>query len=207
VTRHKIITRAAAGAAFLFFVGFQIAGEWIDIVYLWGALLVTVIVLAVVYRWSASASSMSGKIADLSKELRDRAAALEDRFGRKPKPVTDSTRDTLAELSRVAALRGYQNVVEAIASFDTGEPMHLRTTAEALDRFAASLHGTVTPYHLTARDLVWSAVTLSATAAGGGYLIHRNWFDRGVVFNIGIGLVVVAVGAAVILFLMQTERN
>lgn len=206
MTRQRIITRAAAGAAFLFFAAFQIADEWIDVVHLWGALLVTVIALAIAYRWSTP-SSLSGKIADLSKELRDRAAALEDRFGRKPKPVTDSARNALAELSRVAAFRGYQNVVEAIASFDTGEPMHLRTTAEALDRFAASLHGTVTPYHLTVRDLVWSAVTLSAIGTGGGYLVHRNWFDRGVTFNIGIGLVFFAVGAAVILFLMQTERN
>lgn len=206
MTSHKIITRAAVGIAFLFFVAFQIAGEWIDVVYVWGALFVTAIVLAVAYRRLAP-SSMSGKIATLSKELRDRAVALDDRFGRKPKPISDSTRDALADLSRVAALRGYQNVVEAIASFDTGEPMHLRTTAEALDGFAASLRGTVTPYHLTVRDLVWSTVTLSAIAIGGGYLIDRNWFDRGAVFNIGIGLLVFAFGAALILFLMQTERN
>jgi hypothetical protein len=154
-----------------------------------------------------TANAMSDRVAGLAMQLRARATALDDRFGRKHEPMSELQREDLDELSRVAGLRGYTNVVAAIRSLDTAAAMELRTTAEDLERFAASIRGRGTGYQLSKWQIVRSAVVLALFAAGGVFLIRRDFEERGAVFYVGVALATFAVLAALVLYVMHTERD
>ncbi|MGZ7077844.1 MAG: hypothetical protein ACXVJT_00400 [Thermoanaerobaculia bacterium] len=207
--------RLSGAALILFFVAtsvFRISG-----LYTFFGVLAFLIGGTLFYRYAARqerkrlglpmASAMSDRVMRLAMELRARATVLDDRFGRKHEPMSDLAREDLDDLSRVARLRRYDNVVEAIRSIDTDDAMKLRTRAEELERFAASIRGRATSYHLTKWQLIRSAIVLGLFAAGGAFLIYDDAESRGTAFNVGVGLVAFAVIGALVLFLMQTERD
>ncbi len=207
--------RISGAALILFFLAtsvFRISG-----LYVFFGVLAFLIGGTLFYRYSTrqdrkrlglpTANAMSDRVTGLAIQLRARATALDDRFGRKHAPMSELQREDLDELARVAGLRQYNSVVAAIRSLDTANAMELRTTAEDLDRFAASIRGRATGYHLSKSEIVSSALVLTLFAAGGAFLIHRDLDERGALFYIGIGLAAFAVLAALVLYLMHTERD
>ena len=78
--------------------------------------------------------------------------------------------------------------------------------AAELERYAESIRGRATIYHLTKWQLVCASVVLALFAGGGAFLIYRDT-ERGALFSIGIGLVGLAMIGALVIYLMHAETD
>ena len=126
----------------------------------------------------ANPSSLSGQIAALGSALRARADALSDRFGRKPAEHQELALEQWEELKRVATLRGLGEVVAAVDAMNGGNAEEMLRSANEIERVAASIRNTTTPYHLGRNELVQAILILMAVGAGGGLLLRHHLMTR-----------------------------